>query len=117
VPETGFNTAFPVGDTHWSSGIGLGDVRKSKNPRGSASGPEMAELSPWWRDRIAGEVGLESVPAQGALWGLLSKATKIKSKIGAPKLEMLATELSRRSKVQGISLEEAWENFAHNRLK
>ena len=64
VPETGFQTQTPVGDAHWSRAVGLADARTAKNFGASVSNPEMTQLAPWWRDKIAAQLGIESVPAQ-----------------------------------------------------
>lgn len=93
VPELGFQTDIPVGDAHWSRGVGLADVRTGKSTAESVSTPEIQQLSPWWRDKIAAQMGTESVPAQGILWGGLGHATGVKTKVGAPKLELWADQI------------------------
>ncbi len=110
VPETGFQTAFPVGDAHWSRLVGLPDVRGRKTSKGvevipgaSASVPEMTALTPWWQDRIAGPMGLESVPAQAVVWGAGANATGVTSPIGAPKLELLAQQIAKAATRMGVS--------------
>jgi len=107
VPELGFQTDIPVGDAHWSRGIGLADVRTGKSTAESVSTPEIQQLAPWWRDRIAGQMGTESVPAQAILWGGLGPATGVKTAVGAPKLELKAIEIGNAAKRLGISPEEA----------
>jgi hypothetical protein len=116
VPETGFQTQYPVGDAHWSRLAGLPDVRGLKRdkksglmvPNGaSASTPEMVTLGPWWRDNIAAKAGLESVPAQAVVWGAGSNATGVTSPIGAPKLELLAQQIEKAAKRLGVTPEEA----------
>ena len=47
VPETGFQTAMPVGDAHWSRAVGLGDTRTNQAYGASVSTPEMSQLGPW----------------------------------------------------------------------
>lgn len=114
VPETGFQTQYPVGDAHWARVMGLPDVRNPSRAGGvlkpataSASVPEMVSLTPWFRDEIATPAGLEPVPAQGIIWGAGSNATGVDSPIGAPKLELLAMQIMKASKRLGISPEEA----------
>ena len=116
VPETGFQTQYPVGDAHWSRLVGLPDVRglvrDSKSGKmvpnaASASTPEMVSLGPWWRDNIAGKAGLESVPAQAVVWGAGSNATGVTSPIGAPKLELLSAQIGKAANRLGISPEDA----------
>ena len=114
VPETGFQTAMPVGDAHFSRAIGLPDVRPARyNKDGdldvsaSWSTPEAQELTPWWRDEVAGKVDLESVPAQALAWGLFSPQTGVQSSIASPKLEILAGQIMKTAKRLGISPEAA----------
>jgi hypothetical protein len=107
VPETGFQTDVPVGDAHWSRAVGLGDTRTSKNFGASVSTPEMSMLAPWWRKKIAGEVGIESVPAQARTWGLFSPQTGVTTPIGKPKLEMISDKIMETARRLNISPEEA----------
>jgi hypothetical protein len=107
VPETGFQTDVPVGDAHWSRAVGLGDTRTSKNFGESVSTPEMSMLAPWWRKKIAGEVGIESVPAQARTWGLFSPQTGVTTPIGKPKLEMISDKIMETARRLNISSEEA----------
>ena len=108
VPETGFQTDIPVGDAHWSRAVGLADTRGGESSYGaSVSNPEMAQLAPWWRDKIAARVGLESVPAQARAWGAFSPQTGVDSPIGAPKLELLAGKIMETADRMGITPEAA----------
>jgi hypothetical protein len=114
VPQTGFQTDLPVGDAHWARAVGLADTRGSRTSRGqeivpgsSVSTPEMQALHPWWKNRVAGPAGLESVPAQALLWGSMSPYTGVQSAIGAPKLEMLSTQIGKLAQRMGISPESA----------
>ena len=114
VPQTGFQTDMPVGDAHWSRAVGLADTRgtatrkgKEVVPGASVSNPEMSQLGPWWRDKIASQAGLESVPAQARAWGAFSPQTGVESPIGAPKLELLATKIMEAANRYGVSPEQA----------
>lgn len=114
VPQTGFQTDMPVGDAHWSRAVGLADTRgaatrKGKDviPGASVTNPEMSQLGPWWRDKIASQVGLESVPAQARAWGAFSPQTGVESPIGAPKLELLSMKIMEAAKRYGVSPEQA----------
>jgi hypothetical protein len=114
VPQTGFQTDLPVGDAHWSRAVGLADTRgaatrkgQSVIPGASVSNPEMSTLAPWWRDKIAGEIGIESVPAQARAWGAFSPQTGVESPIGAPKIELLSIKIMEAAKRLGVSPEEA----------
>ena len=114
VPQTGFQTATPVGDAHWSRAVGLADTRGAKTMKGkevvpgaSVSNPEMSALAPWWREKIAAPLGLESVPAQARAWGAFSPQTGVTSPIGAPKLELMAQKIMETSSRLGVSPETA----------
>jgi hypothetical protein len=114
VRQTGFQTDMPVGDAHWSRAVGLADTRgaatrKGKDviPGASVTNPEMSQLGPWWRDKIASQVGLESVPAQARAWGAFSPQTGVESPIGAPKLELLSMKIMEAAKRYGVSPEQA----------
>ena len=114
VPETGFQTATPVGDAHWSRAVGLADTRNWRNVKGqqaipgaSVSTPEMSTLKDWWRDSIAKQMGLESVPAQARAWGAFSGQTGVTTPIGAPKLELIAMHIMETAKRLGITPEAA----------
>lgn len=114
VPETGFQTATPVGDAHWSRAVGLADTRNWKNVKGkqaipgaSVTNPEMSMLSPWWRSQIADKVGLEPVSAQGLTWGTYAPQTGVDTPIGAGKLELLAKNIMMTARRLGVSPETA----------
>ncbi len=106
VPETGFQTEWPVGDAHFSRIVGLPDVRAVEDAS-SASVPEMVKYGPHWKEKVAGPMGLESVPAQAVLWGAGSGATGVSSPIGAGKLELLAGLIGKTAKRLNISPEQA----------
>jgi hypothetical protein len=107
VPELGFQTDLPVGDAHWSRFLGLPDVRTSKEVSASVSTPELQQLAPWFKEKIAGASGLESVPVQAILWGAGSPQTGVKTAIGAGKLELQAIEIAKAAKRMGVSPETA----------
>ena len=114
VPEIGFQTRTPVGDAHWSRAIGLADTRGARTIKGkevipgaSVSNPEMTQLAPWWRDEIAAQLGIESVPAQARTWGAFSGQTGVTTPIGAPKLELLAQKIMETANRLGVSPETA----------
>lgn len=113
VPEVGFQTETPVGDAHWSRGVGLADTRNWKTVKGkqaipgaSVTNPEMAALKPWWKE-IAEQLGLESVPAQGRAWGTFAPQTGVDTPIGAGKLELLARNIMYTAHRLGVSPETA----------
>lgn len=114
VPEIGLQTRTPVGDAHWSRAVGLADTRGARTIKGkevvpgaSVSNAEMAQLAPWWREQIAKELGIESVPAQARTWGVFSGQTGVTTPIGAPKLELLAQKIMETAERLGVSPETA----------
>lgn len=108
TPETGFQTTGPVGDAHFSRGVGLSDTRKGPTDvQGSFSRAEYQTLQPWWQHDVAGKVGLESVPGQARLWTALGPQTGVDSALGAPKLELLAQQIMVAAKRLRISPERA----------
>jgi hypothetical protein len=119
VPEIGFQTATPVGDAHWSRAVGLSDVRGGSKPNWvkSVSTPEMGDLGPWWRNQVAGEVGLESVPAQARAWGTFSPQTGVTTPIGSPKLELLADQVVEAARRMDVSPEDALIMFINGNAR
>lgn len=108
VPQTGFQTSGPVGDAHFSRGVGLADTRKGPTDVGSSfSRPEYQTLQPWWQHDVAAKAGLESVPAQARLWTAMGPQTGVESALGAPKLELLAKQIMKASRRLGVSPETA----------
>ena len=110
VPVTGFQTRTPVGDAHWSRAVGLADTRNPKTSKGkevvpgqSVSTPEMSSLGPWWQQKIAAQLGLESVPAQARAWGAFSPQTGVTTPIGAPKLELIAKQIGHTAQRLGVT--------------
>ena len=124
VPQTGFQTKWPVGDAHWSRIVGLPDVRGATTSKGvptipnaSASVPEMTALGPWWANEVAAPMGIEAVPAQGIVWGAGSGATGVTSPIGAPKLELLSQQIMKASKRMNVSPETARDMIIRGRAQ
>jgi hypothetical protein len=95
-----------VGDAHFSRGVGLADTRTSKGFGASVSTPELMTLGPWW-NKISSKLGMNAVNAQGLGWGTFGPQTGVKTRVGAPKLEILADEIAKTAKHLGIPLEEA----------
>jgi hypothetical protein len=67
----------------------------------------MSTLAPWWKDKIAGEIGIESVPAQARAWGAFSPQTGVESPIGAPKIELLSMKIMEAANRLGVTPEQA----------
>jgi hypothetical protein len=108
VPETGFQTTGPVGDAHFSRGVGLSDTRKGPTDvQGSFSRAEYQTLQPWWQHEVTAPLGMESVPGQARLWTVLGPQTGVESALGAPKLELLAQQIMTAAKRLRISPEQA----------
>jgi hypothetical protein len=106
VPETGYQTEYPVGDAHWSRAVGLGDVRTSKGYDASVSTPELLSLAPWWKG-LSKKLGLNSVDSQALAWGTFAPATGVTTPVGASKLELLSRKIMEAAKAYDITPEEA----------
>lgn len=109
VPETGFQTALPVGDAHFVRGAGLAHARPWKNVKGEAmpngdsiTNTELQSLGDWYRNHIAGALGWESVPSQAMQWGAFHQATGVKTPVGAPKLELIADQVAQDALRRGL---------------
>lgn len=111
VPETGFQTTLPVPDAHFTRGIGMSDARTSSDPGVSMKMPEYQQIAPWWKNKIASKVGLQSVPAQARFWGAASGSTGVSTPIGSPKLEMFSDYVAGRAQKHGISPEDAMQKI------
>lgn len=111
VPATGFQTTLPVPDAHFTRIIGMADTRKNMEPGASMKMPEYQQIAPWWKNKIASQVGLQSVPAQARIWGAGSGATGVSSPIGAPKLEMFADYIAHRAQRHGVKPEVALDRI------
>jgi hypothetical protein len=109
----------PVGDSHWSRGVGLADVRGAKAFEGSADGPEMKVLGRWYHDEVARhpDTNLPSTSAQAVQWGSLSKETGVDSPVGAPKLEIWADMIADAAKRAGIPPKEMWTRIVKRLAK
>jgi hypothetical protein len=107
-PNVPFQTNRAVPDAHFTRAIGLSDMRGGANPGRSMSMPEAQDVLPWF-EGVAGEAGIQSVPAQGRLWGAMANQTGVAgvSSVGAPKLEMIAIHIKKLAQKHGKSLPEA----------
>lgn len=97
----------PVGDAHFVRGIGLSDARTAAGYGESIKNTELATIAPWWKKKIADELGITPVEAQARSWGTFGHATGVDTPIGAPKLELLAIRIKEAAKRYNISIEEA----------
>ena len=83
--------------------------------------PEAMQLAPWWRGDVAGQMGLESVPAQALAWGLYGPQTGVTTDIAAPNLELLAEMLSITPAIVSFIFQWAmstkWQRFFVNNAK
>ncbi len=102
VPETGFQTRFPVPDAHYARGAGMADVRDTATPGEYMGGSEWRTFAPWYRDKVANALGIEAVPTQALQWGTFAPQTKVKTPIGAGKLELLSQRIWERAHKLGI---------------
>lgn len=106
VPETGYQTEYPVGDAHWSRAVGLGDVRTSQKYDASVSTPELLSLATWWKE-LSKKLGLNSVDSQALAWGTFAPATGVDTPVGASKLELLSRKIMETARAYNITPEEA----------
>lgn len=117
VPETGFQTRTPVGDAHWSRGVGLSDVRTAQSFGSSVRNPEMSALKDWYREKVAKRAGLPAVSAQALQWGALGGETGVETAVGAPKLELFAQQIKKAAERVGVKpevmLERVIKGMAH----
>jgi hypothetical protein len=102
VPKTGFQTSWAVPDAHFARGVGMADVRLNKEPGKFMAGPEYRTMAPWFRDRVATPLGIESVPAQALTWGAFGPQTGVKTSIGAGKLELISQRIWERAQQMGV---------------
>jgi hypothetical protein len=100
-----------VGDSHFSRGVGLSDVRSAKDFSGSVSGPELGTLHPWYHENVAKPSGLPATSAQAVQWGALSAETGVTTPVGAPKLELFARAVKKAADRLGITPREALERI------
>ena len=103
----GFQNKVLVGDSHFSRGFGLSDVRTAKDFSGSISGPELRDLHPWYHEHVAKPSGLPATSAQAVQWGALSHETGVETPVGAPKLELFAQQVKKAAERMGITPKEA----------
>lgn len=104
VPSLGHQTDMPVPDAHFSRGVGIADTRSPGVVRANASMsmPELSDVGPWFRREVSTPLGIEAVPGQARLWGLLGNRTGVESPVGAPKLELLADHIMKRAHDLGV---------------
>lgn len=102
VPETGFQTRWPVADAHTARSSGMADVRQSKDFADYMGGSEYRGFGPWYRENVAAPLGIEAVPAQARQWGLYAPQTNVDTAVGAPKLELLSQSIWERAQRLGI---------------
>jgi hypothetical protein len=102
VPETGFQTRWAVPDAHFTRATGLPDVRTNMGFNDYMGGTEYRPIGPWFREKVAGPLGIEAVPAQALMWGTYGPQTGVKTAIGAGKLELLSQAIWERAKRLGV---------------
>jgi hypothetical protein len=102
VPETGFQTAWPVPDAHFTRAVGMSDVRKNAGPGDYMGGSEYRTFAPWFRQNVSQPLGIEAVPTQALTWGTYAPQTGVKTPIGAGKLELISQRMWERAKELGV---------------
>jgi hypothetical protein len=102
VPQTGFQTAWPVPDAHFTRAVGMSDVRKNAGPGDYMGGSEYRTFAPWFRQNVSQPLGIEAVPTQALTWGTYAPQTGVKTPIGAGKLELLSQRIWERAQKLGV---------------
>jgi hypothetical protein len=102
VPQTGFQTAWPVPDAHFTRAVGMSDVRKNASPGDYMGGSEYRTFAPWFRQNVSNALGIEAVPTQALTWGAYAPQTGVKTTIGAGKLELMSQRIWERALELGV---------------
>lgn len=112
-PGSKFQNTVLVGDSHFSRGEGLADVRGAKGYDGSISGTELKTLHPWYHENVARhpDVNIPATSAQAVQWGAMGHETGVKTAIGAPKLEIWADKIAEAAKEAGVEPKVMWERM------
>jgi hypothetical protein len=110
-PGSEYQNTVLVGDSHFSRGAGLADVRGAKMYDGSIEGPELKTVHPWYHENVAKPLGVPSTSAQAAQWAALSHETGVETPIGAPKLEIWADQIADAAKKAGVEPKEMWRRI------
>jgi hypothetical protein len=106
-----------VGDSHFSRGAGLADVRGAAKYDGSIEGPELKVVHPWYHENVAKPLGIPATSAQAAQWAALSHETGVETPIGAPKLEIWADEIAKAAAKAGVAPKEMWTRIVKRLAK
>jgi hypothetical protein len=107
VPQTGYSWQIPTLDAMMARNIGLSDVRTPRTLAeitGSITPPELASILPHYQ-HMAQQAGMNPVGMQGVGWTVFGPQTGVETALGAPKLELQAQQIARRSadlEAQGI---------------
>lgn len=123
VPEGEMSWDWFTGDAHFARAAGFPDVRNMVTRKGqlgfnmdSMSRGENLATQDWYRNQVAGPLGLQSTPAQALQWGLYGPMTGVETLLGAPKLELRSDLIGRFAKNAGISPEEARDLYLLDEL-
>jgi hypothetical protein len=110
--KTGENIRYPIPDAHFVRGIGLADVRPAAKDAGKSIGQsEAGPVRDWYTKRVADPLGMQGSPAQALMWNVLAPQTNVKTKVGAPFLELFSNAVANEAKATGQSLEGTLLNF------
>ena len=102
VPQTGFQTAWPVPDAHFTRAVGMSDVRRNTGPGDYMGGSEYRTFAPWFRQNVSDPLGIQAVPTQALTWGTYAPQTGVKTPIGAGKLELFSQRIWERAQKLGV---------------
>ena len=120
MSKTGQNWYWPTGDAHFVRATGLPDVRPrvieretgTRIPDASSIGKtEAFPVGKWFTNDVAAPLGLTGNVGHPVLWGAMASRTGVESAIGAPYLEILASNTRRSATRQGISPQDALDNY------
>jgi hypothetical protein len=113
VPQTGFQTGYPVIDAHMGTSTGYYDVRPTAGV--SMGKRETHPIGQWFGQEVAKPMGIEPVSAQAQGWSVFGPQTGVASTIGAPKLEIAADEIMRRARREGLDPEAVRDSWLMSR--
>jgi hypothetical protein len=113
VPQTGFQTGYPVIDAHMGTNTGYYDVRPSAG--GSMQLRETHPIGQWFSEKVAQPMGIEPISAQAQGWSVFGPQTGVKTMVGAPKLEIAADEIMRRARREGLDPEAVRDSWLMGR--
>lgn len=96
-----FQNNIPVPDAHFTRALGLPMTRTGGDLYKSMSDAELQTIMPFY-SRLARDLGINPVSAQAIQWGAFGPSTGVETLLGAPKLEILADQITRVARRTGL---------------